>query len=335
MHRLNLIFFLALTACSSPSATNQTPTDPVSRPEAPNAVIDDTSATSKDDVSPSIPEENTPSAEIPVERQAKACATTSDDMACVGGGWFVRGMDDDPHRCEQADQPADKRSAAMPAARIFVETFAMDLYEVTNEAYQGCLKAGKCTSKGPLYVDFSAPKQPVTGVTWYDAQNFCAFVGKRLPTEAEWELAARGLNSETFPWGNDPVDCERAVIKDARGRSCGEIKRKGKKPETGRVMEVGSKPPGRFGLYDMAGNAEEWVADWWTPSYAVCGDACLGENPKGPCDGAEPCKGMTYRAVRGGSWYWPGEHTTGYHRRRNKPSNNPFHHFGFRCAADL
>lgn len=258
--------------------------------------------------------------------------TPPDGMALVTGASFKRGVEKDDHQCAQPDQP--KKNATTPAQEVTVSSFYMDLTEVTNEAYAACKKAGKCTS-GPAYADFNAPKQPVTGVTWYDAKNFCEFVGKRLPTEAEWELAARGPDAETYPWGNAPVSCEHAVIKDEKGRSCGEKKRRGSKPETGRVLEVGSKPAGRYGLYDMAGNAEEWVADWWTPDWESCGAACQGVDPKGPCGGALDCKGFKYRAVRGGSWYWPGEHATGYHRRRNPPSNRPFHHFGFRCAKSI
>lgn len=256
-------------------------------------------------------------------------------MACVPGATFRRGIDDDPHACDQDHQPADRRSASVPSAEVSVDTFYMDLTEVTVEAYTACVAAGKCPDSGPVYADFRGPRQPITGVPWYDANAYCVWAGKRLPTEAEWELAARGPDAETFPWGNAPIDCDRAVIMDDRGRSCGEIKRRGKNPEKGRVLDVGSRPAGRYGLFDMAGNAEEWVADWWTPTYADCGDACLGHNPKGPCDGAEPCPGMTFRAVRGGSWYWPGDHATGYHRRRHIPTNKPFHHFGFRCAKSL
>jgi formylglycine-generating enzyme required for sulfatase activity len=83
------------------------------------------------------------------------------------------------------------------------------------------------------------------------------------------------------------------------------------------------------------GNAEEWVADWWSPSWASCGEACLGINPKGPCGGgATPCKGHTNKTVRGGSWFWGPECATGIRRRRYVPNNHPAHHFGFRCAAD-
>jgi formylglycine-generating enzyme required for sulfatase activity len=84
----------------------------------------------------------------------------------------------------------------------------------------------------------------------------------------------------------------------------------------------------------MVGNSYEWVADWHSASYAACGDACQGVDPRGPCAGREPCKGHRHRVVRGGSWYWGPAHATTVYRRRHIPANHPYiHHFGFRCAA--
>ena len=116
------------------------------------------------------------------------------------------------------------------------------------------------------------------------------------------------------------------------GRSCG-IMRDGSTPETGRVLEPCTRGAHRYGLCDMVGNAEEWVLDWWTRDWTECGDACSELNPRGPCDGTVECDHEDdERVVRGGSWYWDATHATGYHRRRHVPSNDPFHHFGFRCA---
>ena len=88
-----------------------------------------------------------------------------------------------------------------------------------------------------------------------------------------------------------------------------------------------------WGFVDMSGNAQEWVYDWHSQSYAACGADCLGVDPRGPCGGAEPCTGHRRRVVRGGSWYWPASHSRTYRRRAHMPSNRPYHHFGFRCAA--
>ena len=85
----------------------------------------------------------------------------------------------------------------------------------------------------------------------------------------------------------------------------------------------------------MSGNAWEWVADWYADSFAACGAACRGPDPLGPCGGADPCAGHDQKIARGGSWYWPAADATGVRRRPHFPNNQPFHHFGFRCAASV
>ena len=247
------------------------------------------------------------------------------DMGCVPGGPFLRGVD--PKNAGKGNR------AATPSSTIWVQTFWMDRNEVTVADYRACMAEGRCPKAGPNYQDFDAPLQPITGVSWFHAKQYCEAHGKRLPTEAEWEKAARGVDGRTFPWGDEPASCARAVYMDERGRSCG-IKQKSKKhADTGRPEPVGSRPATQYGLFDMAGNSWEWVADWFSPSWKECGAACAGVDPKGPCGGAEVCPGHAERVVRGGSWYWPAEQMTTWHRRPHTPSNRPvFHHFGFRCA---
>jgi len=249
------------------------------------------------------------------------CTESPQGMACIPGGPFIRGSD---------DGPKDTR----PQAEVWLQTFHMDLYEVTYAEYKTCEKQGKCPKAGPNYNDFDRPRQPITGISWFDAVKYCEAHGKHLPTEAQWEKAARGTDGRLYPWGNEPATCERSVIMDKTGRGCGTPKAGGH-PEKGRPLEVGTRPAGIFGLFDMSGNSWEWVYDWYSSSYAACGAACQGVDPKGPCDGSTNCPGRYRRVVRGGSWYWPAEMASSIYRRPHFPANHPFHHFGFRCAASV
>lgn len=252
-----------------------------------------------------------------------ACGEAPERMSCIPAGAFVRGRDE------------GERSNEKPQATVWLQTFYMDQYEVTYAEYKACQKAKKCPRSGPRYTDFDHPDMPIQGVSWFDALAYCEVHGKTLPTEAQWEKAARGPDGDLHPWGNEPATCENSIIKDAQGRSCG-LKKAISKPETGRPWDVGSRPVGRYGLYDMIGNSWEWVYDWYSRSYEACGEACEGVDPRGPCDGEDGCKGHSQKIVRGGSWYWPADRGTGSYRRAHFPANAPhFHHFGFRCAATV
>ncbi|MDP6944400.1 MAG: SUMF1/EgtB/PvdO family nonheme iron enzyme, partial [Myxococcota bacterium] len=207
----------------------------------------------------------------------------------------------------------------------------------TYAAYQACVKARKCPRSKPAYNDYDRPNQPMVGLSWYQANTYCKAVGKHLPTDAEWEKAARGPDGELYPWGDEEPTCERAVLMDATGRSCG-VRKARPKGHKGRTLVVKSRPAGRYGLYDMIGNAEEWTADWYTRDWASCGEDCAGSDPKGPCPDTPPearCKRHRKKSVRGGSWYWPKACATSWTRRPHFPKNDPYHHFGFRCAASV
>ena len=257
-------------------------------------------------------------------------------MSCIAGGSFVRGSDE-PRTCKQGEVkriPADKPNHR-PATEVTLQTYYMDVTEVTFSAYQACAKAGKCRRTKPAYRDFDRPNQPMAGVRWYDADQYCKAMGKHLPTEAEWEKAARGSEGELYSWGNEEVTCERAVVMEKNKRSCG-VEKKPDHPEKGRTLVVKSRPAGRYGLFDMIGNAEEWTADWYTKDWETCGAECSGLDPRGPCsdqDAGKACKKYKKKVVRGGSWYWPKECATSWTRRPHFPANKPYHHFGFRCAA--
>ncbi len=318
-----VVFLLVAGGCPGTCAAPDPPPAPRPMANAPR----DASSPADPGLGPSTPAtvpepEPTPErVRFPDGTRAKSCGAVPSDMACVPGGPFLRGTDDGPEN-------------ARPQARVWIGTFHMDRNEITYAQYRGCARAGQCPDTGPRYRGYDYPNMPITGISWYDAVAYCQAQGKRLPTEAEWEKAARGPDGALYPWGDAPVTCELAVIKDARGRSCG-VKKDHTKPETGRPWDVGSRAPGVYGLYDMVGNSWEWVADWYASSYEACGEACTGIDPKGPCGAAETCRGHGRKIVRGGSWYWPAAYNTAVYRRAHVPKNDPFHHFGFRCARDV
>ena len=153
-----------------------------------------------------------------------------------------------------------------PRRRIFLKAFYIDKYEVTNRRFR------KFFAPVDRYAgSFEEPEQPVVGVTWFQARDYCARMGRRLPTEAEWEKAARGADGRIYPWGNERATCARAVMG-------GEIPSCSKGFAT---WSVGSRPLGAspYGAMDMAGNAMEWVADWYRGNFYA---HMPGKNPKGP-----------------------------------------------------
>ncbi len=247
-----------------------------------------------------------------------ACLEVPQGMKCIPGGVFIRGS----NRTTVDEDSGRKVKDEYPEGPVEVSTFFMDTDEVTFANYQECVKAKACPPARPNYRGYSRANQPMLGVNWYHARDYCRWKGKRLPTEAEWEKAARGDHGELYPWGNEKPDCTRAIIQEKKVKGCGK----------GTTWDVGSRPAYRYGLRDMAGNSWEWVNDWYSPDYKECGALCFGRDPRGPCNGAEKCPGHTKKIVRGGSWWWDGPYALGHNRRPHYPSNKPYHHFGFRCA---
>ncbi|HWH80120.1 MAG TPA: SUMF1/EgtB/PvdO family nonheme iron enzyme, partial [Candidatus Binatus sp.] len=174
----------------------------------------------------------------------------------IPGGTFVMGDDEESPRRE-----------------IFVGSFYLDKYEITVARYAGYLQAtgnvGKPAEWPGDHVE-RVSEMPVVGVDWQDARAYCQWAGRRLPTEAEWEKAARGNDQRKFPWGNDAPTDERARF----------LKRYQNSVYKDGVAPVGSHPKGvsPFGIHDLSGNVWEWVADWFSESFAA-NDV---RNPKGP-----------------------------------------------------
>ena len=195
-----------------------------------------------------------------------------------------------------------------PRRRIYLKAFYIDKYEMTNRRFR------KFFAPVERYAgSFEEPEQPVVGVTWFQARDYCARVGRRLPTEAQWEKAARGADGRTYPWGDERATCARAVMG-------GEIPSCSKGFTT---WSVGGRPLGAspFGAMNMAGNAMEWVADWYRGNFYA---QMPGKNPKGPGAGS-------LKVLRGGAWFnsrflMRSAFRTGYAPYESN------HGVGFRCA---
>jgi len=267
-----------------------------------------------------------------------ASPVDTEDMVVVPGGAFLMGVD------KEVNKDIDKMSKRQklrylvsreafhdegPAHNIILDTFLIDKYELSNKKYAEFIKA--TGHPAPAYWDDhkrNKPDQPVSGVNWFDANAYCSWANKRLPTEAEWEKAAKGPKGLKYPWG-DKLDESKANY--------------GRKQEF--TANVNSYPEGKsgYGAYNMAGNVFEWVRDWYDPNYYKTNTNSI--NPSGPAEGVFLSATGTYvdriatgkkRVIRGGSWYAPAQTITNTHRFWNDPMNNSYGvGLGFRCARSV
>lgn len=227
-------------------------------------------------------------------------------MASVEAGLFQMGCNayvDDA--CENDERPYHQ---------VELAGFHIDRTEVIQAKYASCMRSGDCTAPGNETACNWDPEanigHPVVCVTHEQAEIFCQSFGKRLPTEAEWERAARATAGWIYPWGNDDPDCNLV-----NSLECGNG-----------LVEVATRPDGASsdGTYDMAGNAAEWVADWYH-------DAYYGSSPyfqpTGPLSG-------TLRVVRGGSIFTDATYARASNRGANEPDTYSAA-IGFRCAMDM
>ncbi len=245
-------------------------------------------------------------------------------MVYVPAGEFLMGS-------PESDGGADER----PQHAVYLDAYWIDKTEVTNAQYRQCVEAGGCDERlcGGDW-GFNAPDQPVVCVRWDDAQAYAAWAGGRLPTEAEWEKAAswdekRG-EKRVYPWG-DGFDASRLNSCDT---SCDPYYWSEFADDTGvddgyaTTAPVGSFPEGAsfYGALDMAGNAMEWVADWYSDDYYA---SSPDRNPQGPSSGGP------YRVLRGGSWSdWHAEASAGCAARLKFRPNTYDQSAGFRLVVD-
>ncbi len=187
-----------------------------------------------------------------------------------------------------------------PVHRVFVSAFDLDQYEVTQLQYLSVM------GTNPSYFN-KCLLCPVEKVDFHRAEEYCRKVGKRLPTEAEWEKAARGGRLGPYYWGNDLIDPYAWYGNNAGGQT----------------RPVGTREPNPLGLHDMAGNVWEWVADWYAPDYY---ERSPYRDPRGPEKGAT-------RVIRGGGWGNPPELLTHSYRDHRDPDTH-YINVGFRCARD-
>jgi len=229
-------------------------------------------------------------------------------MVLVPGGEFTMGSD-----MGSSDEE--------PVRVVQVDSFYIDQTEVTVSSFGLCVSAGVCdepsTGGSCNWMVAGRGNHPINCVDWSEATQYCGWVGggtKRLPTEAEWEKAARGPDARVYPWGDAPApSCLHVVMDAGTGGGCG----------MNSTMEVGSKPLGNspYGAQDMSGNVWEWVSDWYAGSYEA-GDT---DNPTGPASGYS-------RVLRGGSWYF---NRSNFFRAAGRLGVNPtssYGYVGFRCA---
>ena len=262
-------------------------------------------------------------------------ADNPEGMVFVPGGPFLMGVDKEVVKdTKKMSKRAQLKYAVSreafhdegPAHNVILDAYYLDQYEVSNKQYSDFMKATDHTA--PAYWDDrrrNKPEQPVSGINYNDATSFCSWANKRLPTEAEWEKAARGPDSFKYPWGNE-IDDSKANY--------------GRKDEV--TANVDAYPEGKspYGVYNMSGNVFEWVSDWYDPNFYK--KTRQSVNPTGPKDGAWLSGTGTYvdriavgkkRVIRGGSWYAPAESITTTHRFWNDPMNNSYGvGLRFRCA---
>ena len=232
--------------------------------------------------------------------------------------------------CSPADPECETDEGPVSGVDVSVPAFSIDRYEVTVAEYAACVDAGRCSA--PLghqrnqYCNYNHPERgrhPVNCVDWADAVAFCAARGGRLPTEPEWERAARAGSLSRYPWGEE-ASCGRAVFDEV---SPAPSQRESDGCYMDSTWVVGSRPANALGLFDMHGNVGEWTANWYAPD--AIGRLYASGDLAGPIDGQR-------RVVRGGSWDENRPNLRSSFRNVKPPEQGDsiYGSIGFRCAYD-
>ena len=210
-----------------------------------------------------------------------------------------------------------------PVHKVCVSSFKIEKYEVTQKSFQSVMKTNPSR--------FVSANLPVESVTWEESNSYCKKIGKRLPTEAEWEFAARGGTSTEYYWG-DGFDSSKGNFCDS---NCDRNIRATEASDGYKyTAPVGKFPPNPLGLHDMSGNVAEWVADWMDPekNYYIVSPK---DNPVGPIHMNSALRGGSNEKIfRGGSWE-SGQRTLRSAWRKALFTDYRIESLGFRCVADM
>lgn len=326
---------VGVVQAQAPTATDVPPT-PDPEQVAPTATVTQTLTTLDSVVQPSAPQSRVPEPLQPLITELRV----------VDGGTFLMGTTPQEvavavNECVTVDSGtcmAAWGEDSFPQHSVTVDTFRMEVTEVTNRQYvaflnwlgpnshrngcynQLCIETTSTNEHSSITFDSQnydvspvIANLPVAGATWYGARMYCETIGRRLPTEAEWERAARGADNFIYPWGDQR---DLTLARTSRpDRPIGPV-------------DVGAYPLGEspYGILDMAGNVGEWVFDYYAANYYAQPEAS-GLNPTGPASGTD-------RVIRGGSWDTVPFFTRTVHRQNSRPDATSFA-VGFRCVQDF